>query len=203
MLMRGIGSTPGHVSIIHRVKALLVTGLLWAALSAPFGAISFLFARLYFEGAPDSFSDVARVIFDGASGWAWRGLKRGIAFGLLLSLVMRGRSVQELSMKRVAMCGALGSAFLSLYPLLTRLSLTPFAADPLRLWIYRGLFSGAIGGLCAAATLAMARRGSPEVDSTHRLGHSKSGQLLGSGFINRFSFGAASRSRRSQPSHRS
>ncbi|MCI0434518.1 MAG: hypothetical protein L0271_12890 [Gemmatimonadetes bacterium] len=83
-------------------------GLVWGAIFAILGVI----VGIVDPGSIDAGEGPIRIAGIGAI----FGLVSGAVFGVVLSLAERGKSIPELSLKRVALWGALATA---VYPLLT------------------------------------------------------------------------------------
>ena len=136
---------------MRRFRALIVTGLLWATVWLPIGIGLAIFGAT--QPRTDIVGPSPTWLVAVWTGW---GALSGVLFALTLSLAERRRTLQELSIPRIAVWGALGSMTLPLVVIVID-RFSSYDDDWLLPLLVLG-FSAALGGACAAWTLAMARR---------------------------------------------
>ena len=138
--------------ILARLRALLIIAVLWAACWVPAGyALQSVLERLR-ENAIDHPPFVWTF-------WAVWGALSGVAFALVLAVVERGRTSSSLSFRRVVSWGAGGSMVIVLIGFLVAVGLPSLSSF---WWPILGAYLAAslvFGGICAAATLSLARLG--------------------------------------------
>ena len=125
--------------ILRRIRGIIGTGLTWAAawigLGAGLGALA---------GFP--LGSLFRLALSNSVG----GFIAGASFALILSLAERKRTLEDLSLKRVAMWGAVGGLVVTSIPLAFGAPLA-FLMGPL-------VINGGIGAALASGSVAMAKR---------------------------------------------
>jgi len=125
--------------LFQRLRGIIGTGLTWAAawvgLGAGIGVLS---------GMEMGF--ILRL----ALGNSVSGFLAGASFAVILSVAERNHSLEELSLKRIALWGAVGAAGLSLLPLAYGVPIA-YLFTPI-------LINGGIGAGMATGSVAMARR---------------------------------------------
>jgi hypothetical protein len=135
--------------LLRRLRGLAGVGATWGALWGTIGAgIGFVL------GALDPFLwQVANPVVDWALGMAAYGFVSGIGFGTLLSLGEGSKLLRELSLKRVALWGILGSAAVPLLFL-------PFFEAGTTVFDILGAMgvTAMLGGTFAPGAVAIARR---------------------------------------------
>ena len=126
-------------SVLRRLRAMAVLGLswgvVWAGLGAALGVI-FGLVRPQDIGPGESPAAIARIL--GVAGFI-----SGAGFALTLSLLERGRTLLQVSLRRVALWGAAGGAII---PLLTTVH------DSQVFW------TCPLGALLAMSSVQLARR---------------------------------------------
>ena len=135
--------------LLRRLRGLTGVGLTWGTLWGTIGAgIGFVL------GYMDPFLwQVSNPIIDWAAGMAAYGFVSGVGFGTLLSLGEGSKLLRELSLKRVAIWGILGSAAVPL------LFLPFFEAGTSILDIVGAMgVTAMLGGTFAPGAVAVARR---------------------------------------------
>lgn len=125
--------------ILRRIRGVVGTGLTWAATWVGLGAGIGALAGLNLQ-----------FILQIALGNSVSGFLAGGAFAVILSVAERNHSLEELSLKRVGLWGAVGAAALSLLPLAYGVPVG-YLLGPI-------LINGAIGAGMAAGSVALARR---------------------------------------------
>lgn len=147
------------MSFLKRVKAALGIGAIWGALAGAVGAVAGGVAGLLTGGAVTLF-----LLGGGVAGVA--GFALGSAFGGVLSLAERNRTLGELSVGRAGFWGAVVGAAL---PLAGAALMLTFGDPVLGM---RTLLTAAVAGASsygvltatlAAGTVALAKRASPEL----------------------------------------
>ena len=144
--------------MLHRIRAALVIGILWAFVWAPVGA-----AVGGYEYQTDDFPLVMSTPLLGtvirfALGWGLMGAISGFLFALTLALAERGRTVATLSMGRVALWGAIGALILPLIAFLVVLSI--FGSHGMYIEFLPILSVVGLGAVCGTTMLWLGRRGS-------------------------------------------
>jgi hypothetical protein len=152
--------------VIRRVQATVRTAALWGAAWSLPGLVWIGLAVYRGDGRPFRLLSFVRDVLEN---WTAVGLIGGTLFALTLSLAERRRSsLRALSMRRVVSWGAIGGAALPLVVL----PLVPIVAPELarqlpaihnlsaalRQAIMAGTVYGALGAVCAGASLHLARR---------------------------------------------
>lgn len=136
--------------MLRRIRGLLGVGVTWGALWGAIGGLIGLVIGLV-TGHPY----LADPIIEWALGMGAYGIVSGIGFGALLSLNEGRRTLRDLSLKRVAFWGVLGSA---LVPLGFGV-LGFFEAGTTLLDVLGAIgVTAALGGTFASGSVAMARR---------------------------------------------
>ena len=132
-------------NLIRRLRGAVAIASLWGALFAAIAAVLAFVIGVVSPEQIDAGEGAARV----ALIFGLAGFLSGLGFAGLLYWSEQGRGIQELSLGRVALWGALGAAAV---PAL-------LGADAGEGWI-----TGTLGGLFAAGSVAIARRGALRVD---------------------------------------
>ncbi len=133
-----------------------MTAALWALVWLPMGVVFFVYASPLVT-APDVVGPFKIPWF--VTVWTAWGAISGAVFAGVLASAEAGRALRDLSVRRIALWGAIGSISLPLVltgvdflqgPEVQRVPIT-FALAAL-------MFSGVLGATCGAGTLAIARR---------------------------------------------
>lgn len=139
------------MDVLRRVRGLFGVGLTWGAL---WGAIGGAIGAVIGVVSPTA-AIYGNPIIEWALGMGAYGLISGMGFGTILSLREASRTLQEISLKRVAMWGVLGSAAV---PLLFG-AMGFFEAGVTVMDVLGAmLVTAGLGGLSAPAAVAIARR---------------------------------------------
>lgn len=137
---------------LRRLRAVLTTALLWGVAWMGFGAVLRIVWPL--EGTAWTNVPTPRMLLGSTVFFLLPGLYGGICFALLLVREGRRRSFEELSMRRVALLGAIGGVTVPFIYGGTQLVLGNRLA-----WLLQPTAQWALtGSLCAATFLALARR---------------------------------------------
>lgn len=136
--------------LLRRIRGIVGTALTWATAWGVVGAFGYAIATLTW----DLPSDASRsgMILGGAFFLGIYGFLAGVAFSLVVLAAERRRTFHQLTMRRVAAWGGLGSVLLFAVPVAE--STAPLLVNGITL-----LATGLLGAGCAAASLAVARRG--------------------------------------------
>lgn len=145
--------------MLRQLRATLSLTLTWAVVWAPMG----LALALYAAASPPQPSDLISrpdsiPLF--LTAWtAWGGLSGGM-FGLVLGYIERRKRIQDLSLARTAVWGALGATSLPAVLTLVALLRTPsgLLGYSWRFPLLPLAMAAVLGAGCAAGTLALARR---------------------------------------------
>ena len=137
-------------NFIRRLRGAMGIALTWGILWAAFGALLTLVVMVLSPEQVDAGEGPAKV----ATVLGLVGFLSGLGFAGLLHLGEKRRSIRELSLGRVALWGALGAAAI---PALVGAN----AGE--------GWFSGLLGGVFAAASVAVARRSAIREGEQHEL----------------------------------
>src|SRR6266705_3002133 len=101
--------------MLRRVKAALVTGVLWALVWIPVGVGVGLYqywTGSFIDVAPTPARMVAFILMRFALGWGLMGAISGALFAFTLAVAERGRTVATISVGRVAVWGAVATLIL-------------------------------------------------------------------------------------------
>ena len=144
--------------MLHRIRAALVIGILWASVWAPVGA-----AVGAYEHQTDDFlllmpTPILGTVLRFALGWGLMGAMSGFLFALTLALAERGRTVATLSMGRVAVWGGVGALILPLIAFLVLLGI--FGSHGMYIAFIPILSVVGLGAACGTTMLWLGRRGS-------------------------------------------
>ena len=138
-------------SFFRRLRGLLGVGLTWGALwSVIGGGVGLVLAVV----APDVGGWTNRV-FEWALGMGLYGLVSGVGFGSLLALREGRKTILDISLRRAAIWGVVGSAAVPL--LFGALGTFEFGTTTAEV-LGAILVTGVLGGSCAPAAIAIARR---------------------------------------------
>lgn len=151
------------MNFLRTIRGLLGVGVTWGALWGAIGAgIGFVLGVV----DPNAWF-LANPIAEWALGMGLYGFVSGVGFGSLLSLSEGAKRIQELSLRRVALWGILGSAAV---PLLFG-ALGTFQAGTSVMQVVGAIFvTGFLGGTFATGAIAIARRAElAEPDSLRQL----------------------------------
>lgn len=149
------------LGFVRRLRGVLFTALTWAVGWTPFG-IAWAAYAWYFLGhhlpagtsrPPTGF--LAALVL----AWATFGAVSGAVFATALTLAERRRSLDELSVWRTALWGALGALALPVALMSLAVKEGGLVALPLAPVLVTVGVSAALGAGSAAGTLALARRG--------------------------------------------
>ena len=142
--------------LLRRARGVFVTGVLWAILWGVLGCAVVLTLDISQSG-PSELSR-ARLILVALTFFGVWGAVSGSVFAIALTVAERQRSIEDLSMGRVALWGAVGGATIPAVG--TAASVLGGAASRLQPdLIVLFAITSLLGSLCSAATLALARRG--------------------------------------------
>ena len=141
--------------MLRRLRGILGTALTWALVWLPLGFLVPLLRRppsecLYCP--PDWFGRFLLL-------WVLWGAVSGAVFAVVLMIAERSRSLLDLSLLRTASWGAIGAIALPLLATIIDVNRSTYWSMN---WQFIGLVlavSAGLGAVCAAATLAMVRRG--------------------------------------------
>lgn len=140
------------MSLIQRVRAAVVIGLVWSILWAATG-VAFESWRVFF-GSPHlafPFQYWPRFALGGAMVFGTFGFIAGVAFAHVLAKRARGRALHDIALTHATRWGALaGFASIVVTPLLTRTVAWPLV-------IVTGAVFALVGAGSAAVTLSIAR----------------------------------------------
>jgi len=125
--------------LLRKIRGIVGTGLTWAGAWIGLGAVLGVVA-----GFP--LTSVFRLALSNSIG----GFIAGASFALILSVAERKRTLDDLSLRRVALWGAVGGVVVTSIPLLFGTPLA-FLLGPL-------LINGGIGASLASGSVVMARR---------------------------------------------
>ena len=147
---------------LRRLRAALSIAVIWALVWLPIG----LALALYADSRPPQPSDVisrpVSIPFFVTAWTAWGALS-GAAFTLVLGFAERRQTIENLSIARTAVWGALGAVALPLILIAIDVIRTPVGLLGYS-WRFPLLVlsvSATLGAGCAAATLALGRRSTP------------------------------------------
>jgi len=155
-------------NLLHRIRGLAGVGITWGALWGVIGAGIGLVLGLVSPGA----WDWTNPILGWAFGMGLYGAVSGVGFATLLSLGERRKTILDLSLRRVAIWGVLGSAAVPL--LLNAMGLFGLGEAPLADILGAVAFTGLLGGTFAPASVAIARRAELSAGEEHPLLESES-----------------------------
>jgi hypothetical protein len=147
------------VSIVRRARAFLVTGVLWAFAWAVVSVVPGVIT--YFLWAPDSvyggFDLLWRVMLTWFNIFALTGAVSGLGFAALLSRAERERSIDELSLRRVAVWGAIAGFVMPLLSVLALEWAVGGGGTPVLGALLVSGFSGLFGAGAAVTSLKAAQ----------------------------------------------
>ena len=145
---------------LRRVRGVFVTGILWAFVWGFLGC-GVVLTQVIPQSRPPEPS-LARLILLALTFFGAWGAVSGSLFAIALAMAERQRRIEDLSMKRVALWGAIGGA--AIPAMGTAASILGGAASRLQadLAVIFAI-TALLGALCASATLALARRGERQV----------------------------------------
>lgn len=150
------------MEVLRRIRGLLGVGLTWGAL---WGVIGGVIGAIIGIVAPEAaiFGD---PIIEWALGMGAYGVISGVGFGALLSLGEASRTLREISLKRVAMWGVLGSAAVPLiFGAAGFFEVGTTLADVLGAM----LVTAGLGGVSAPTAVAIARKAELEAGDEYHL----------------------------------
>ena len=136
--------------ILRVLRGIVTTAVTWAVVWVPVSLIPFGIGSLFGSPLP------ARVYLTIIIGQAVVGAVNGTVFATILAVAGRRKSFETLSLRWIAVCGAVGGALL---PFLGRAAL--IAADfpiPASALLSTLITNGVLGAGLAATTLSLARR---------------------------------------------
>jgi hypothetical protein len=141
--------------ILRRLKATLVTGLLWALISVPITIVPIIFNHYRFPGGLRI--RLWDLMWASAVTAAVQGLCSGVAFAVILMVAERGRTVSELSLRRIVIWGLIG---VMTVPMIV-MAVLAYGAELYGMSIEPGglVLLGLQGGGSALLTLLLAKRG--------------------------------------------
>jgi len=156
--------------ILRRLRAVLVTALIWACLWLPVGLIIGIYRSFKlqsYEGVPwalPSLEQFLMAILVNVAAWMTWGAFSGAVFAVLLASIERRRDVSALSVRRTATWGTLGAVALPTIVLAAFLAVEPeFSLLSLAVWPLT--ISALAGAASAATTLLLAKRAGPALSS--------------------------------------
>lgn len=161
---------------LRRIRGAIGMGLTWAVGWAPIGALVGVVLNAVVPGTP---IDLGTVVALNATTFAGLGFLGGTFFAVALRLAEGGHQFNQLSLRRLALWGAVGGALLGGLAVTAGLWGAGMGA------LLPGMIGAAtlLGAGSAAGSLVLARRGSDreliEGDSAASLGASKRRELLG------------------------
>jgi len=138
-------------NLLRKIRGLLGMGVTWGTLWAGIGAgvgavLGVLSPELWAVGNP---------VLDWALGMGLYGLVSGVGFGKLLSFAEGQKTLRELSLRRVAVWGVLGSAAVPL--LFAAIGMFPASTTVVDV-LQAMLLTSVLGGTFAPGAVVMARR---------------------------------------------
>jgi hypothetical protein len=152
--------------ILRRLRAVLVTALIWACLWVPVGLIIGIYRSFKlqsYEGVPWALPSVEQflmAILVNVTPWMTWGAISGAVFAILLAFIERRREVSALLIWRTATWGTLGAVALPTIVLAAFLAVEPdFTLLALAVWPLT--ISAFAGAASAATTLLLAKRTGP------------------------------------------
>lgn len=146
-------------SVLRRIRGLLGVGMTWGVLWGTIGALIGLVI-----GVVAGDVALSMPIVEWALGMGAYGVVSGIGFGSLLSLAEGSRTLRDLSLKRVAFWGVIGSALVPLgFGALGLFEAGTTIVDVLGAMAV----TATLGGTFASGSVAMARRA--ELESPEEL----------------------------------
>ncbi len=151
--------------MLRRIRAVVITGLLWGLVWLPVGA-AVGFVQYQRGGLIDVLSPppgiMLRVIAQFTLQWGFLGFINGALFAVLLAIAERGRTLATLSVRRVAFWGALGTLVLPAVVLLIALVL--FGPSGLFVKLVPMVSVLALGAASGTAMFLVARRAPASAD---------------------------------------
>ena len=157
---RRSGDTMGN--LIRKIRGLMGVGITWGALWGVIGAGIGLTIGIISPGA----WDWTNPILDWAFGIGVYGVVSGVGFATLLSLREGRKTIFDLSLRRVALWGVLGSAAVPL--LFNALGLLPPGSTLFEI-LGAVAVTGFMGGTFAPGSVAIARRAALKAGEEHPL----------------------------------
>src|SRR5262245_22389748 len=146
--------------MLHRIRAVLVTSVLWALVWASIGAIIGLVTHPagidLLPLPPETGINWSRVA-GFALEFAVIGAINGALFALLMAVAERGRTVSTLSVGRVTLWAAVGTFILPLIIFLFLFFLRPFGSTSVEILPLLSFL--ALGAACGLGMIILARRG--------------------------------------------
>ena len=150
-------------TFLRRLRGVTVTALLWAFVWAFIGALLIAFEVIRHGGNPTG--PIGLAFLAATTSFGILGAFSGSVFAVVLALLERRRTLEDLSMRRVAAWGAIGGMALPILGVVTFLS--RFSAIPLEDLVpvvVLGAVMAVLGAACSTATVALARRPVPTLD---------------------------------------
>lgn len=143
--------------LLRRLRGVLITALLWAVVWGFLGGLLLLVVSLSTHVHAVGLSVAQAILAVLAFFGLWGALSGGV-FAIAMSVAERQRRIEDLSMRRVALWGALGGATLPAIGTVA-IVITPIEGGlPPQIAVLLAITS-LLGSLCSAGTLALARRG--------------------------------------------
>lgn len=149
-------------SLIRRIRGLAGVGITWGALWGVIGAGIGLVVGIVSPGAWDWTNPILQWAF----GIGVYGVVSGVGFAALLSLREGRKTIFDLSLRRVALLGVLGSAAVPL--LFNAMGFLPPGTTLVEI-LGAVAVTGFMGGTFAPGSVAIARRAALEAGEEHTL----------------------------------
>jgi hypothetical protein len=157
------------MAVLRRIRGVLGSALLWATTWGFAGGLFYAVAGATWTieaGHRVSLGAIAPYVFMGAIFLAIYGGLSGAVFSLILALIERGRTIEDLTIRRMAGVGALGAATVLLTNLLAMYFMEGGLPGDTILAL---LMMSLLGAGCAAVSLSLARE-APQKQSAGHLG---------------------------------
>jgi hypothetical protein len=156
--------------ILRRLRAVLITALIWAFLWLPVGLIAGIYRSFTLQSydgvpwAPPTLEQFVMAVLVNVAAWMTWGAISGAVFAVLLASIERRRDVSALSLRRTATWGTLGAVALPTIILAAFLAVEPeFSLLSLAVWpLTISALAGAVSG---ATTLLLAKRAGAALSS--------------------------------------
>jgi len=144
-------------TISRRLRGVATTALLWAVVWALTGIAIVAYHIVWHGGMAYARHQPFDVIASVSLEFAFLGAFSGAGFAVALALLERRRTLDQLTLGRVAMCSAFGGVTLPTVSVGANALLGSYGAELLPIATI-GVVMGVLGAVCAAGTLALARR---------------------------------------------
>ena len=150
------------MNLLHKIRGLAGVGITWGALWGLIGAGVGLVIGMVTPGAWDWYNPILTWAF----GIGAYGVVSGVGFATLFSLSEGRKTLFDLSLRRVALWGVLGSAAVPL--LFSAAGWLPIGTPLVDILGAVGV-TGALGGMFAPGSVAIARRAALKAGEEHPL----------------------------------